>query len=269
MTTNLHTAQATAIRAAHEAAAVLRAMFTGPLQHDTKKNPYDLVTEADRGAEEVIVSVLTAAFPDHHIVGEEGGGMGAPIEEAEYRWYVDPLDGTTNYTQRIPYFTTSLALTDRDMQPLVSVVYDPIADELFTAIRGQGAALNGQPIHVSDKDDLASSVLVTGFPVDKEDERLQTNLQQWAQFTMTTRGMRRMGSASLEIVWVAAGRFDGYWEAGLNSWDCLGGILCVQEAGGRVSDYDNQISAELYSGRTVVASNGRIHRQMLAVLNGA
>jgi myo-inositol-1(or 4)-monophosphatase len=268
MTTNLHTAQATAIRAAYEAAEVLRAMFTGPLQHDTKKNPYDLVTEADRGAEEVIVRVLTAEFPDHHIVGEEGGGMGAPIEEAGYRWYVDPLDGTTNYTQRIPYFNTSLALTDRDLQPLVGVVYDPIADELFTAIRGQGATLNGQPIRVSGKDDLASSVVVTGFPVDKADQRLQANLQKWAQFTMTTRGTRRMGSAALEMAWVAAGRFDGFWEAGLSPWDCLGGILCVQEAGGRASDYDDQISEELYSGRAVVASNGRIHRQMLAVLNG-
>ncbi|MFW5772933.1 MAG: inositol monophosphatase family protein [Phototrophicaceae bacterium] len=248
---------------AREAGQCAMSYFNGPLTQDTKQTPYDIVTEADRDTESFLVGAIQREFPAHHIVGEEGGGTGAPVESADYRWYIDPIDGTTNYVNRIPIFAVSLALTDHDMKPLVSVVYNPAHGELYSAARGYGAALNGAPLRVTGVTELGSCVLGSGFPYDKYTND-DNNLAEWGRFLRRTRGLRRMGSASLDLCYVAAGRFDGYWESRLNPWDYLGGVLCVTEAGGTVSDY--QGGADYHSTRQIIASNGHIHAQMIEVL---
>ena len=264
---DLPSTQKIAIAVARQAAEVLLHHFGNNLHESFKISPIDVVTEADRQSEAVIVAALQDHFPTFHIVGEEGGGAGAPIAAADYRWYVDPLDGTVNFANGIPFFCVSLALTDAAMTPLLGVVYNPIADELFTAARGYGATLNGQPLRVSVKTSLQRCVLASGFPYDKHLSP-DNNLTEWGNFLLRVRGMRRMGSAELDLCYVAAGRFDGYWEAKLNPWDTLAGAMCVLEAGGRVTDYQGQTAPSLYSRGRVVASNGHIHPQMIAILNG-
>lgn len=258
--------QQTITQIARQAGAVLMDYFEKPLNPTIKNGLYDVVTDADTASERMIVEALASAFPDHHIVGEEGGGMGTPIQEAAYRWYVDPLDGTVNYANHIPMFAVSLALTGADMRPLLGVVYNPVSGELFSAMKGGGATLNGKPIQVSRATLLRHCVLSSGFAYDKYTNP-DNNLKQWGDFLVRSRGMRRMGSAALDLCFVAAGRFDGYWESKLNPWDCLAGMLCVTEAGGVVTDYQGCIDDHLYSGARVVASNGHIHQQMLDVLN--
>ncbi len=250
---------------AREAGSVLMRYFGSAHAESTKSSDYDIVTEADGAAETLIVQALQAAYPGHHIVGEEGTDTGAAVDEAEYFWYIDPLDGTTNYANNIPHFSVSMALTDKHMKPLVGVVYHPVVDEMYTAIAGKGAMLNGSPARVSTADTLGQSVLATGFPYDKRTNP-DNNLSEWCAFTTQSRGIRRIGSAALDLAYVAAGRLDGYWEQRLNAWDMLAGILCVIEAGGRVTDYTGEESAEMYSGNQAVASNGNIHGAMLKVL---
>lgn len=258
----------TAADIAREAGAVLMHYYDRPHQETVKGNLADIVTEADPAAEAVIVSRLRAAFPDHHIIGEEGGGMGAPAAEASYFWHVDPLDGTSNFASNIPYFSVSLALAERSGRPLVSAVYHPVSGELFSAARGYGAWLNDRPIHVSATTDLQKSMLCTGFPTDVATHP-DNNLREWIHFLKLTRAVRRFGSAALDLCYVAAGRFDGFWESRIHSWDCLAGILCVLEAGGQASDYQGVESGALYSGQEIVASNGLIHAAMLEALRQA
>lgn len=268
MTIDLNAAQTFAEATATDAGRILTEMFTGPLTETTKNGPADIVTEADRRAEDAIVKAITTRYPDHHIVGEEGGGMGAPRADAAYHWYVDPLDGTTNYANRIPHFATSIALTDRDMTPLVGVVFHPIAEEMYSAVRGGGAALNGQQMRVSGAESLSVCVLASGFPHQRQGGG-EENVAPWGRFVSRSRGLRRMGSAALDLCYVAAGRFDGYWELSLNPWDFMGGLLCVLEAGGAATDLHGETaSADLYERGRIVASNGHIHAQMLDVLNG-
>ncbi|MCB9451292.1 MAG: inositol monophosphatase [Anaerolineaceae bacterium] len=253
---------------ARQAGAILLHYFDQPHQENTKMTNIDMVTEADTAAEAVIVAALREAFPDHHIVGEEGGGMGAPAETADYFWYVDPLDGTTNYANNLPIFSVSMALAGRDAHPLVGVVYNPVADEMFSAVRGGGATLNGRPLQVSTKPTLQASLLGSGFPYDKATDP-DNNLNRWGAFLVRSRGLRRLGSAALDMCYVASGRFDGYWEGKMNRWDFLAGMLCVLEAGGRVTDYSGGEGDTLMSGKQVLASNGLIHDQMLAVIREA
>jgi myo-inositol-1(or 4)-monophosphatase len=260
---DLQAARDTATDIARLAGVELLGYFDQPHQEATKQNVVDIVTEGDRASEAVIVAALRQAFPGHHIVGEEGGGQGAPADEAEYFWYVDPLDGTSNFASNIPLFTVSIALADRDKRPLVGVVLCPVYNELYSAARGHGVTLNGKPIHVSQKNDLQRAMLSTGFPYDKS--RQPNNMDEWGNFLLRVRGVLRLGSAALDLAWVAAGRLDGFWEPRLNPWDILAGILCVEEAGGRVSDYHGRV-ARAYAGSEVVASNGLLHDQMLAVL---
>ncbi|MBC7870745.1 MAG: inositol monophosphatase, partial [Chitinophagaceae bacterium] len=207
---------------------------------------------------------IKARFPDHHIIGEEGGAMGAPADDSAYTWYIDPLDGTTNFANRIPIFATSIALTDRDMNPIVGVVYNPISGEMFSAAKGFGTTLNDKPIHVSRAETLEQSVLCSGFPYDQATNP-DNNLDEWGRFAVRTRGLRRLGSAALDLCFVAAGRLDGYWEQQLNPWDYLAGQLCVMEAGGIVTDYLNRPLSAANKGR-ILANNGHIHQQMLDVL---
>lgn len=262
---HLDTVLNSVIPIARDAGQILLQHFDNPIITGTKSTDGDIVTIADKESERWIVSALTAHFPEHHIVGEEGGGMGAPAETADFFWYVDPLDGTVNYAAGMPFFSTSIALTDSHRQPLAGVVYDPWRDELFTAVQGKGAYLNGHPLHVSTTDSLAKALLSSGFPYDKH-LRQDNNLAEWAAFLVKVRDLRRLGSAALDLCYVAAGRMDGFWEQSLNPWDVLAGMLIVREAGGMVTDYHGSPNPQQQDKGKYLASNGHLHPAMLAVL---
>jgi myo-inositol-1(or 4)-monophosphatase len=265
---DLQAVRASAEAIAREAGAVLMRFFDQPHTERTKKTLTDIVTEGDMASEAVIIPALRQRFPDHAIASEEGGGTDSTFAEtADYCWHVDPLDGTSNYASNIPFFSVSIGLANRDMKPLVGVVYDPFGYQLFSAARGFGATLNGKRLHVSSSDSLRTSMLVSGFPYDSETNS-ENNLREWGAFVTRTRGTRRFGSVALELSFVAAGRFDGLWEQRLNTWDVAAGILMVQEAGGVITDYSGHDS-DVMSGREVVASNGLIHESMLTVLREA
>ena len=260
---NLQNVRATATDIALQAGAELMRFFDQPHQEATKQNLYDIVTEGDKASEAVIVPALHKAFPDHYIFSEEGGGSGAPLEAAKYRWYIDPLDGTTNFANNIPYFSVSMAMADRNNTPLVGVVYNPVHQELFTAAQGFGTTLNEKSLRVSGADSLSKAILCTGFPYTRATNQ-DNNLREWGAFLPIVRDLRRFGSAALDLCFVAAGRFDGFWEGHLNPWDCMAGILCVREAGGIVTDYAggeaNLLGAEL------IASNKQLHPQIMEVI---
>lgn len=223
----------------------------------------DLVTQADRNSEKLIVASLREAFPDHSIVAEEGGGV---QQGDRFTWFVDPLDGTTNFAHGFPVFAVSMAL--QDSQGLaVGVVYDPLRDECFTAARGGGAALNGAPIHVSDCPDLDHALLATGFPYDRRTVE-DNNVTAFGTFLRRCQGVRRAGAAALDTAYVACGRLDGFWEMRLHAWDVAAGILILLEAGGNATGYQ----AEDWSKGTplsldLVSSNGRFHDEMLGVIH--
>jgi len=220
------------------------------------KGEVDLVTEADRASEKLIVERLRARWPEHGIVAEEGTRSEM---DAEYRWYVDPLDGTTNFAHGYPVFCVSIALVRQDGQLAVGVLYDPTRDEMFAAERGLGAKLNGQPIQVSQTEALAESILGTGFPSHKRHKN--PNIHFYHQITLRSHGVRRAGSAALDLANVASGRYDGFWEFNLNPWDTAAGVLLVQEAGGTVTRFDG--SAFRLDSREVLASNGLIHQELV------
>jgi myo-inositol-1(or 4)-monophosphatase len=246
----------TAIDIAREAGALLAQLFKRP-QEISYKRPSDLVTEADRRSEELIVERLRSHFPKHAIVGEEGGGQKT---DSDYCWYVDPLDGTTNFAHGFPVFCVTLALAYRD-ETVAGVVYDPARDELFTAERGEVAYLNHKRIHVSKTEHVAESLVATVFPPFAANHDL--NMELYFRFTQLSHGVRRAGSAALDLCSVAAGRFDGFWELKLNPWDKAAGSLLVTEAGGRVSDLAGGSFRLL--GDEIFASNGLIHDQMCQV----
>lgn len=243
----------------------LRDYFAHGVAQQTKATSVDIVTDADKAAEEIITRALLDAFPDTHLVGEEGGGSGASADRAAFFWYVDPIDGTTNFANRIPHFCTSIALTDAQQNPLLGVVYQPITDDLYTARLGEGAFLNGEPIRVSQKTELIQCVVASGFAYDKH-KNPDNNLAQWGAMMMRTRGVRRMGSAALDMAYIAAGRFDAYWERSLHLWDVLAGVLLVREAGGRVTNYQGDERPQEDRDGKFAASNGHIHEAFLQVL---
>ncbi|HEY8933443.1 MAG TPA: inositol monophosphatase family protein [Rariglobus sp.] len=242
--------------------------FAAPIPTTLKSSRIDIVTAADTEAEAFIVRELLARFPDHHIVGEEGGGQGAPAASAPFQWFVDPIDGTVNFASKLPHFCTSIALATPDRQPLVAVIYDPTRRELFTAIRGVGAWLNGQPIRVTQTAELIDAVITSGFPYDKHTNP-DNNLKEWTAFLRHIRGERRLGSAALDLCYVAAGRLDGYWEKDLKPWDAMAGLLIVREAGGTVTDYAGGTNPQQLDRGRYVASNGLLHDAMLRVLASA
>ena len=247
-----------AIEIAQEAGKILREEFARPAQI-SYKGDVDLVTQADKRSEEAIVARLTKYFPDHSIAAEEGTGHEAA---SDFRWHVDPLDGTTNFAHGYPCFCVSIGLAQRDTL-LVGVIYNPISDELFAAARGEGATLNGKKIHVSNNATLSISLLCTGFPV--QNRQGSRNLHYYGDFTMCSHGVRRDGSAALDLACVAAGRFDGFWEFGLKKWDTAAGVLLVEEAGGQVSDFAGQPYS--LGGPIILATNGQIHEEMRATAN--
>jgi myo-inositol-1(or 4)-monophosphatase len=239
---------------AREAGALLMEFFHRRVKIEYKGEA-DLVTEADRSSEKLILERIRARWPDHEVIGEEG----ARIETGgDYRWYVDPLDGTTNFAHGFPVFCVSLGLTNRGKRK-AAVLYDPTRDELFSAELGKGAFLNGQKIEVSKTDKLAQSLVATGFPSHKRHKN--PNIFFYHQLTLRTHGVRRAGSAALDLANVACGRFDGFWEFNLNAWDTTAGILIVEEAGGKVSGFHGQ-PLEI-TDRDVLATNGLIHEATL------
>jgi myo-inositol-1(or 4)-monophosphatase len=240
---------------AREAGTLLMGYFA---RHVTieYKGEVDLVTEADRASEKLIVERLQARWPEHGIVAEEGTRSDV---DAEYRWYVDPLDGTTNFAHGYPVFCVSIALARQDGQLVVGVLYDPTRDEMFAAERRLGARLNGQSIRVSQTRTLAESLLGTGFPSHKRHKN--PNIHFYHQITLRSHGVRRAGSAALDLANVACGRYDGFWEFNLNPWDTAAGVLLVQEAGGTVTRFDG--SPFRLDSREVLASNGLIHQELI------
>jgi myo-inositol-1(or 4)-monophosphatase len=247
---------ATAIDIAREAGGLISELSKQP-QEISYKRRSDLVTEADRRSEALIVKRLCGSFPQHDIVGEEGGGRST---NADYCWYVDPLDGTTNFAHGFPVFCVTLGLAHRG-EVVAGVVYDPTRDELFTAERGAGAFLNGKRLSVSKAASLSESLLATGFPPFADNHDL--NIQFYFRFTLLSHGIRRAGSAALDLCSVASGRFEGFWELKLNPWDKAAGSLLVTEAGGRVTNLAGGPFRLLED--EVFASNGLVHDQMTQV----
>ncbi|MCX7623557.1 MAG: inositol monophosphatase family protein [Thermomicrobium sp.] len=250
-----------AIAAALAAGRLLRQQI-GQVREIQYKGAVNLVTEVDLASERLIVETIRAAFPDHAFFTEEGTARDAL--DAPALWVIDPLDGTTNYAHGYPMFCVSIAFV-RYGRPEVGVVYQPVLDELFVAERGVGAFLNGERIRVSRHRELRSALLATGFPYDLE--RRREALAAFARFTLTSRAIRRDGSAALDLAYVAAGRFDGFWERELSPWDTAAGVLLVEEAGGTVTDYAGR-PFRLDQG-ACVASNGLIHEAMLTTIAGS
>jgi myo-inositol-1(or 4)-monophosphatase len=249
---------------AREAGALLMQHFHQHLKIEYKGDA-DLVTAADRASEVLIRERIQQQWPTHDILGEE---QGLSDQGSEYRWYVDPLDGTTNFAHGFPVFCVSIALEhhalehqaqEREGERIAAVIYDPTRDELFSAERGRGAQLNGEAIHVSKTAALKESLLATGFPSRKRHKN--PNIYFYHQITLHSHGVRRAGSAALDLCNVAAGRFDGFWEFNLNPWDTAAGVLIVEEAGGKVTRFDGA-PFEIDS-RETVASNGLIHEALL------
>lgn len=255
---------ATALEAALAAGRIHRTLFRQNPEIQ-KKGPIDLVTAADVAAEREVRALVGRRFPEHLVLGEEQAHGGAASDRARCRWIVDPLDGTTNFAHGLALFCVSIAL-EIDGRVELGVVYDPIAEELFTAERGQGARLNGQRLEVTACQTLIDGLLCTGFPYSIR-ERRQRQVEVFSDFLGRARAVRRLGSAALDICYVAAGRFDGFWEEHLHPWDIAAAALIVEEAGGRVTDFAGG-PVDLFGGQIVV-SNGRLHHEMLAVIGGA
>ena len=225
------------------------------------KGPNDFVTEADRASEERVCAVIRDAFPDHVIVGEEGGASGGT---SDHRWMIDPLDGTTNFVYGIPFFCVSVGLAQGE-DLLLGVVYDPLRDELFTGERGRGATLNGRPLRVSACDRIEDALLMTGFPF-REMDIADAYVASFLTLMRRSRSIRRCGAAALDLCSVAAGRADGFWEWGLSPWDIAAGAVVLAEAGGRITDFGG---GDAFMRGDVIATNGRIHGAMAGVVGDA
>jgi myo-inositol-1(or 4)-monophosphatase len=252
---------------AREAGARLREFFAQGVETEYKGD-VDLITVADRTVEKLIRGRLGETFPEYGIFGEEGTRERL---ESEFRWYVDPLDGTTNFAHGFPQFCVSLGLEqrpqgsrpDQDGTLVAAVIYDPMRDELFTAERGRGARLNGKPMRVSRTPELAEALVATGFPSRKRHDN--PNIHFYQEFTLRSHGVRRAGSAALDLAYVASGRMDAFWEFKLNPWDTAAGILLVEEADGRVTDFSG--GPFRLDSREILASNGLIHEELLGLFN--
>ena len=248
-----------AIEAAREAGGILRAEFDRP-KKISYKGDVDIVTESDKRSEAAIVARLRSHFPTHAIVGEEGSEGTTPekgARAAKYTWHVDPLDGTTNFAHSYPCFAVSIGLVE-DGEPIAAAVLNPISDELFSAARGEGAYLGQKRIHVSEIEKLSTSLVATGFPTHARNTSV--NINYYWEFTLRSHGVRRDGSAALDLCSVACGRFEGFWEFGLHSWDTAAGTLIVREAGGTVTDIDGRPFRP--GDHSILASNGRVHAEM-------
>lgn len=248
----------TAIEAALAAGQLQRSRFDSAFTIDLKGSK-DLVTELDLASEKLIVSKLHQQFPGHGILAEEGT---YPDGDGEHTWIIDPLDGTTNYAHGFPWFCVSIALRVGE-ELMVGVIYNPMTDELFTARAGAGAFRNGRRLSVSTRQPLSGCLLGTGFPYDCATDP-ENNFDQFIRFQKAARGIRRAGAAALDLAYLAAGRLDGFWEVKLKPWDVAAGTLLVREAGGMVTAFDG--SAYQVTNHRILASNGQIHNEMIALL---
>lgn len=247
----------TAIAAARAAGRIQQYYLDSELDIATKSSETDLVTKVDKLCEARIREIIGRAHPDHVVLGEEGGQQG----EGRYRWIVDPLDGTLNYAHGFPFYCSSVAL-EHDGELLVGAVYDSVRDELFTAVRGQGALLNGRPIAVSREAELKRAMLATGFAY--QEALLHENLALFARVHPQVRAIRRPGAAALDLCYVACGRLDGFWELSLNPWDVAAGSLIVREAGGSITDLEG--APYRLEVPQLVASNGHLHGKLIGAL---
>lgn len=243
---------------AKKAGAILLSGFRAKSTTISYKSITDIVTNMDRKSEEYLCEEIKKRYPEHAIIAEEGSG----IESAgDLVWYIDPLDATNNYAHGIPFFCVSIGVFSKNLQKTIAgVVYDPVHEELFSAYRGGGSNLNGTPIHVSNTDSLNRAFLATGFPVNR-DTACRDNIDEFSRLAPSSMGIRRIGSAALDLCYTACGRFDGYWEPELKPWDMAAGAVIVEEAGGTVSRYDG--SAFIPEFPEIVATNGKIHEEVV------
>ena len=256
----MHPSLNIAIRAARSAGKILlRFSDRVDMIKFESKSRNDFVSDVDRAAEAAIIQELRNRFPSHSILAEESGEQGS----GDYQWIIDPLDGTTNYLHGFPQYAVSIALTHKG-QLECGVVYDPLREEMFTAARGQGAQLNDRKIRVANRPSLDGALIGTGFPF-RDQRHLDAYVGMFKAMTLATAGLRRPGSASLDLAYVAAGRTDGFWEIGLSPWDCAAGALLIQEAGGTITDLAG--GGRYLETGNMVAGNLKIHRAMLDLLN--
>ena len=252
-----------AVELAVQAGALLREGY-GRLHRPERKGRIDLVTEYDRRSERLLLDELHRRFPGHAVLAEESG-VHDPADGSLVRWLLDPLDGTTNFAHNYPFFCVSIA-AETGGRLAAGAVFDPVRGELFAAAAGHGATLDGQPIHVSDIPRLEDALLVTGFPYDVR-EHPERSLPLFQAFLVRAQGVRRDGSAALNLCYLACGRFDGFWEGHLSPWDMAAGTLIVREAGGLVTAYDG--GEFQLDGRQILASNGKVHAEMETILEQA
>lgn len=250
------------LRAAAAAGTIMKESFNGSFKISNKEGINNLVTEVDHASEKAIIGIIKDNYPGHFILSEESGEI---VMDSEYKWIVDPIDGTVNYANGIPICCVSIAVEHKGKM-MFGAVFNPFLNELFIAERGRGATLNDKPIHVSRKQDMASSCLVTGFPYRLLDEP-NGPLDIFNKLIRKGIPVRRLGSAAIDLCWVAAGRFDGFYEHKLEAWDSAAGFLIVEEAGGKVTDFNGNYYSP-YQPR-ILATNGRIHDELLAAINGA
>lgn len=253
--------KATLLKATQASGKILQQYFNGPFEVSSKTTLNDLVTEVDKRSETAIIDIIRAEYADHFILSEEVGEMKMA---SPYKWIIDPIDGTVNYANGIPICCVSIGV-EKDGEMILGAVYNPFMNEFFLAEKGQGATLNDKRIHVSKKTDLDNAFLVTGFPY-HYDEIPNSPLLVFERFMKKGIPVRRLGSAAIDLCWVACGRFDGFWEPHLQAWDSAAGYLIVEEAGGKVTDYSGQTYSPYQ--KKILATNGHIHDQMLEVING-
>ncbi|MFY0253291.1 inositol monophosphatase family protein [Chitinophaga sp. 30R24] len=250
----------TLLKATEASGKILQQYFNGPFEVSSKSTVNDLVTEVDKRSEAAIIAIIRETYPDHFILSEEAGEIKT---NSTIKWIIDPIDGTVNYANGIPICCVSIGV-EKDGEMILGAVYNPFMNELFVAEKGQGATLNGQPIHVSRKTEVAKSCLVTGFPYQWED--MPNNpLQMFERVIKAGIPLRRLGSAAIDLCWVACGRFDGFYEHHLQPWDSAAGALIVEEAGGLVTDF----SGNKYTPwqKQVLATNGHIHTALQELVN--
>lgn len=252
-----------AVKAARAGGAELNKYLERGFQILQKDYAINLVTEADLKSESVIIRTLQNTFPTHQILSEEKGLYTS--QDSPFKWIIDPLDGTTNFAHGFPMYNVSIGLEHKGTC-LLGVIYDPTRDELFVGERKKGATLNARPIHVSATPTLGEALLVTGFAYDVHTNP-DNNLKEFCQFTLRARGIRRTGTAALDLCYVACGRFDGFWELKLHPWDTAAGKVIVEEAGGKITNFAGA-SFSIY-GKEIIASNGNIHQEMVSVLEEA
>jgi myo-inositol-1(or 4)-monophosphatase len=253
--------KSTLLKAVETAGQVLKENFNTRFKISNKEGINNLVTEIDHKSEEVIFSVIKENFPEHHILSEESGEI---IQDSAYKWIIDPIDGTVNYANGIPICCVSIGI-ERNGKMELGAVFNPFINELFVAERGKGATLNNETIRVSEQSDLIKSCMVTGFPYTYLDMP-NGPLQVFEKFIRKGIPVRRLGSAAIDLCWVAAGRFDGFYEHKLSAWDSAAGFLIVEEAGGKVTDLNGKYYNPYQPG--IIATNGKIHDELMKVVNG-